>query len=145
MATFDSDCIPWRPSYSRTRRLPSIWKACTSSPSSTWPYLHRPLTFTAGDSDKETESNPSYEAPETPSNSSSPSFAPRGRPTVRPRFRNKLPPPLRLAIPQNNAVAAIHNTYSVIHHQALFGISTNEPLYRKQSTRGLAVPKTRDF
>jgi len=31
---------------------------------------------------------------------------------VRPKFRQNLPPPLRLAIPQNNAVAAIHNTCS---------------------------------
>lgn len=50
--------------------------------------------------------------PEPSSTSSSPSFAPRGKPTVRLKFRQKLPPPLRLAIPQNNTVAAIHNTCS---------------------------------
>jgi hypothetical protein len=43
----------------------------------------------------------------------SPSFAPRGRPTVQPKFRNKLPTPLRLTIPPNATVAAIHNTCSV--------------------------------
>lgn len=46
------------------------------------------------------------------SNPPSPSYAPRGRPTVRSKFRHKLPPPLRLAIPQNSAVAIIHNTCS---------------------------------
>ncbi|TVY82737.1 Inheritance of peroxisomes protein [Lachnellula suecica] len=42
----------------------------------------------------------------------SPSFAPRGKPKARLKFRHKLPPPLRLAIPQKNAVAIIHHTCS---------------------------------
>ncbi|RFU32047.1 hypothetical protein B7463_g4336, partial [Scytalidium lignicola] len=43
---------------------------------------------------------------------SSPSFAPRGKPTARLKFRQSLPPPLRLNIPQNHTIAAIHNTCS---------------------------------
>ncbi|KAG0650746.1 hypothetical protein D0Z07_2375 [Hyphodiscus hymeniophilus] len=58
---------------------------------------------------------------EPSSTSSSPSFAPRGKPTLRLNFRHKLPPPLRLAIPQNNAVAAIHNTCSVELHAPQLG------------------------
>ncbi|CAL3968724.1 unnamed protein product [Diplocarpon coronariae] len=50
--------------------------------------------------------------PELRSNTSSPSFAPRGRPAVHPRFRQKIPPPLRLVIHQNNTVAAIHSLCS---------------------------------
>lgn len=48
---------------------------------------------------------------DTNSCSPSPSFAPRGRP--RPKFRQRLPPPLRISVPQNSAVAVIHNTCSV--------------------------------
>jgi hypothetical protein len=46
---------------------------------------------------------------------SSPSFAPRGQPKSRIKFRQRLPPPLRLAIPQNKAVEIIHDTCSVGH------------------------------
>ncbi|KAH8815133.1 Mysoin-binding motif of peroxisomes-domain-containing protein [Xylogone sp. PMI_703] len=42
----------------------------------------------------------------------SPSFAPRGKPTARLKFRQSLPPPLRLTIPRNVAIAAIHDTCS---------------------------------
>ncbi|PVH88622.1 hypothetical protein DL98DRAFT_404210 [Cadophora sp. DSE1049] len=70
--------------------------------------------YLEGEGGDDSDSTPNHE-PELPSTTSSPSFAPQGRPTVRPKFRQKLPPPLRLAIPQNNAVAAIHNTCSVCH------------------------------
>ncbi|PQE14135.1 proliferating cell nuclear antigen protein [Rutstroemia sp. NJR-2017a BVV2] len=46
------------------------------------------------------------------SNSSSPSFAPRGKPTIPLKFRHKLPPPLQLSTSRNPTVAAIHNTCS---------------------------------
>ncbi|TAQ86528.1 hypothetical protein B7494_g5156 [Chlorociboria aeruginascens] len=48
---------------------------------------------------------------EIESSSSSPSFAPRGKPTVQLKSRNKVLPP-RLAISQNNAIAAIRSTCS---------------------------------
>ncbi|CAG8982936.1 hypothetical protein HYALB_00002954 [Hymenoscyphus albidus] len=61
------------------------------------------------DNDNSTDS-PSQEtnSPKTPS----PSFAPRGKPKAPLKFRSKLPPPLRLAIPRNNAVNIIHRTCS---------------------------------
>ncbi|RDL34516.1 Uncharacterized protein BP5553_07644 [Venustampulla echinocandica] len=51
---------------------------------------------------------------ETPSRTSSPSFAPRGRPRARLEFRNNLPPPLRLGTPHKNAVAIIRNSCSKV-------------------------------
>ncbi|KAF4635485.1 hypothetical protein G7Y89_g2610 [Cudoniella acicularis] len=48
----------------------------------------------------------------TPSKTPNPSFAPRGRPIQRPKLRQKLPPPLRIAIPQNKAVAILSKTCS---------------------------------
>jgi hypothetical protein len=68
--------------------------------------------FFQGEGGEEPQGIPGREH-DASSRSSSPTYAPRGRPTVRAKFRSKLPPPLRLAIPQNNAVAAIHNTCSV--------------------------------
>ncbi|PMD40150.1 hypothetical protein L207DRAFT_428475 [Hyaloscypha variabilis F] len=67
--------------------------------------------YLEGDGGEEAQSISSREQ-DASSSSSSPAFAPRGRPTVRARFRSRLPPPLHIAIPQNNTVAAIHNTCS---------------------------------
>ncbi|KAH8813988.1 Mysoin-binding motif of peroxisomes-domain-containing protein [Hyaloscypha sp. PMI_1271] len=67
--------------------------------------------YLEGEGGEEAQGIPGREQ-DASSSSSSPTFAPRGRPTVRARFRNKLPPPLRLAIPRNNTVAALHNTCS---------------------------------
>ena len=79
---------------------------------------------------------------EASSNSSSPSFAPRGRPIVQPKFRSKLPPPLQLAIPQNNAIAAIHSRCSVGILAPSPECSTDGYIYRKRLIRDLAAPIT---
>ncbi|KUJ24081.1 uncharacterized protein LY89DRAFT_679325 [Mollisia scopiformis] len=70
--------------------------------------------YLEGGGGHELERAPSHEDGDgdASSNTSSPSFAPRGKPTLRSKFRHKLPPPLRLAIPANSAVAALHNTCS---------------------------------
>jgi hypothetical protein len=75
-------------------------------------FTHELTDFSAGEGGDYPHGLSSLE-PEPSSTSPSPSFAPRGRPTVRSKYRQRLPPPIRLAIPQNNTVAAIHDTCSV--------------------------------
>lgn len=68
--------------------------------------------YLEGDGEEDPLRNLSRNHDASSSSSPSPSFAPQGKPKVRLKIRNNLPPPLRLNIPHNNAVATIHNTYS---------------------------------
>lgn len=111
-------CIPWRPYYLRTRLSPITLKVSECHVT----YLQRfafgrvaDICCFLGEGGNEPATIPNQEH-DASSNPPSPSYAPRGRPTVRSKFRHKLPPPLRLAIPQNSAVAIIHNTCSVSAH-----------------------------
>lgn len=93
------------------------------------------LTSPPGDGSQEAEDTPSYGDGDASSNTSSPSFAPRGKPTLRTKFRHRLPPPLRLAMPANSTVATIHNTCSVRLAEDMIGFGANEILQKAVNSR----------
>jgi hypothetical protein len=96
----------WRPLYLTTLPWASTWKVSwllSGSGHST--------DASTGEGGEDPHGLSSHEA-EAPSIPPSPSFAPRGKPTVRLKLRHKVPS-LRLTVPRNNAVAAIHDACTV--------------------------------
>lgn len=107
--------IVWRPSYSKTRRWPNIWKVghvlhfgtnagCASKQS---------LNLSTAEGDSEGVWASASAQNDRPTISHDSSFAPRGKPKIPLNFRNTLPSTLRPSIPSHTTAAAIHNACSV--------------------------------
>lgn len=112
MALSDNSSRTWSLSYSRILHSLRISKVGDRATTRLKEWHGRSLIHLLGDGREEGLGISAHDH-DASSSSPSPSFAPRGRPKVRLKLRSKIPPPLRLRIPHNKAVASLHRTYSV--------------------------------